>query len=134
MLSETNTNDFVIYDVVLRNPKDAYTARKVQKDIRKLEKWLHALMDQKDVILFYNDNGEEKMIVGSRMLPHPGIELPVSPLEDEEVNGIIRKVSNHCCFLSVPSRQPTMIHFNDINKFVVSHANVNEISKSIEWH
>jgi hypothetical protein len=135
MLSETNTNEFVIYTVMLRTPKDVMSVRKIQKDIRKLEKWLHALMDKKDVIVVYeDDDGSEKMITGTRIAPHPGIELPIPPLEDEVVNGVTRQVANYCCFFSTPQREPTMIHFNKIKKFIVSQVGVNEISRSIEWH
>ena len=135
MLSETNTNEFVIFDVSIRKPKDVMAVRKIQKDIRKLEKWLHALMDKKDVIVVYEDeNGEEKLIVGTRIPPHDGIDLPVSPLEDEVVNGVTRKVANHCCFFSTPQRIPTMIHFDKIKKFIVTQTDINEISRSIQWH
>lgn len=135
MLSETNTNEFVIFNVSLRTPKDVMSVRKIQKDIRKLEKWIHALMDKKDVIVVYEDvDGSEKIITGTRIAPHPGIDLPISPLEDEVVNGVTRQVANHCCFFSTPYREPTMIHFNKIKKFIVSQTGVNEISKSIDWH
>jgi hypothetical protein len=134
MLTELCTNEYVIYDVKIRVAKDAYSERKIQKDIRKLEKWLHALLDHHEVIIFYRDDDKETVVVGSRIPPHNGLELLISPLEDEIVNGKTNKVANHCCFFTVPGRVPMMIHFNNITKFIVKIDNVAEISKSIQWH
>jgi hypothetical protein len=40
MLHEINDGEFTTFNVVERKVKDDYTARKVQKDRRKLQIWL----------------------------------------------------------------------------------------------
>lgn len=131
MITELCTNEFVIYEVKKREPKDALSIRKIQKDMRKLETWIHALLEKNEVIIFYMENGEEKIVVASRIPPYEGYVLPETPLEDEIVNGVVNKVSNYCCFFIVPERVPAMIHFDDITKFIVKIDKVREISNSL---
>ena len=134
MLLELCTSEYAIYEIKHREPKDDYSKRKIQKDLRKLEKWLNGLLENHEVIIFYKEGDQEKIIVGTRIAPHEGLELPISPLEDEIVNGQVNKVSNYCCFFAMPTREPTTIHFNDITKFIVKIDNVSKISNSIQWH
>lgn len=134
MLNELYTNEFVLYTQHLRPPKDDYAIRKAQKDVRKLEKWLHALLDETEVVIFYidkEDNNIEKTIIATRIPPVEGYVLPESPLEEEVVNGVTKMVPNHCCFFTMPSRRPMTIHFNDITGFLLKNDKVSEISKKI---
>lgn len=134
MLTELCTNEYAVYDVKKREPKDEYSKRKIQKDIRKLEKWLNALLEHQEVIIFYREDGVENVSVATRIPPHDGLVLPESPLEDEIVNGQVNKVKNHCCFFEVPSRTPKMVHLDQITKFITKIDNVNTISNSVQWH
>lgn len=131
-LKELYTGEFAIYTQELRAPKDDYTRRKIQKDIRKLEKILHALLDRHEVVMFYKDGDEEKMIIGTRIKPYTELELPESKLEEEVVNGKSRMVPNECCFFEMPSRKPTAIHFNDITKFMLRNENVSNILVNLD--
>ena len=60
-LSETNTDDFVTYSQELREAKDDYTARKVQKDRHKHIHWLNTVTESREVMIEYINQENEKI-------------------------------------------------------------------------
>lgn len=123
MLAELSSHDFITFIQTLREPKDAYAKRKVQKDRMKLKQLLEGLMRDREVIIFYQDDGEEKYLIGTtRKVVEAEIwpSLPDVPLTVEIVNDQEVEEMHYCRFWSFPDRQPRAIHLDHITKFVVN--------------
>lgn len=122
MLIEIVSNEFKTYVQELRQPKDDYTKRKIQKDRQKLLAMLEGLMEDREVIIFFNEGGVEKQVVGTRKkyiekeyLP----ELPLPPKMIEMINNNPVEETHHIVFWQIPLREPTIIHLDDVTKFIV---------------
>lgn len=122
MLSETITAEFSIYVQQLREPKDDYAKRKVQKDRQKLRVMINALLEDREVIIFYKDNEVEKQVIGTKKKPVPQEEwppLPDLPKTIEIINNKEVPEIHHCAFWLYPLREPILIHLDQITKFIV---------------
>lgn len=130
MLYETFTDEYVIYRVELRKPKmDDYAKRKRIKDQIKLQRWLTALLQHHEVIIFYDDEGEEKCVVGT--LLRGEAEFPDAPLEVFFIKDRSTIKFNYCNFYAMPKLEPMTIHLDKIKKFIVKNENITEISKTV---
>ena len=129
-LSETWTSDFACYTVEKRQPKDDYTLRKSQHDRRKLRNWLNALMLKHDVLIWYEDNGEEKMVIATLLDSdiYPLCDLPIT-VEHYRKKSYLEVY--HIRFLSMPTRQPMILHVDSIKRIIVSNKNVIEITNEV---
>lgn len=126
MLHEIGDGEFCTFVVVDRKVKDDYTKRKVQKDRRKLQIWLDKLLTDRNVIIFYMENGEEKMFIGSRKeIFGP---LPTTPMNLDVVNNKLRIQDYYCKCFELPTRKPMAIHVDTIVKFIVRQEGLSELS------
>jgi hypothetical protein len=126
MLNEINDGEFSTYFVVDRKVKDEYTARKVQKDRRKLQIWLDKLLEDRHVIIFYKDGREEKMFVGSKKEMFG--ELPTVPMNIDIINNKVKLQNYYCTCFEVPSRAPVAVHVDSVTKFIVRQDGLSELS------
>lgn len=123
MIEELSTGDFTIFTVKKRVATNNYTARKVQKDRNKLKLWLNTLLNDRQVIIFYNDNNQEHMIVGTlkpglkyeRFPSFPEVEPTIEIVNGKEVEEI-----QYCFFYEHPSRTACALHLDNITKFIVA--------------
>lgn len=130
MLHETFTDEYVIYRVELRKPKlDDYSKRKRMKDQIKLQRWLTTLLQHHEVIIFYDDNGEEKGVIGT--LTRGEGEFPDAPVEVIFIKSRSSIMFNYCRFYTCPKLEPMTIHLDKIKKFIVKNDNISEISKMV---
>ena len=123
MLAELSTHEFTTFIQTLRVPKDAYAARKVQKDRMKLKELIEGLLRNREVIIFYKENDEEKYVIGTtRKYVQAEVwpELPSVPTTIEIVNNQEVEEMQYCRFWSFPDRTPRAIHLDNITKFIVS--------------
>ena len=127
-----NTSDFVLYTQKIRDAKDAYTARKVQKDRIKARKWINLFLEDREIILTYNDGNVNKTIVATlkndnpHRLPLPEIEPVKEIINDQEV-----LEEQHIVFYSVPDYIPIMIHVDQVINFYVTSNNIMEVSAKL---
>ena len=128
MLYELRSQEYRTFTQKLRIPKDDYERRKVQKDRMKLKVLLEGLLNDREVIIFYTDGSEEKMILGTckkffekEVWP----ELPIVDPTIEIVNNKEVPQIHYCRFWEFPSRTPIVIHFDNITKFII-HSKEND--------
>lgn len=135
MLHELCSNEYTTYKVIARDAKDDYVRRKVQKDRKKLLKWLNGLLADREVIIFYKDEDEEKVIIGSlNNVTEMYIPFPEMPLTIEIVNNQEVLEQQHCFMYEQPTRTPIVIHVDQITKFIVRTEGLSEIHKSIRFN
>lgn len=128
MLHELRSQEFRTFTQKLRAPKDDYERRKVQKDRMKLKGLLEGLLNDREVIIFYRDGEEEKMVLGTckkffekEVWPElPTVEPTIEIINNKEVPQM-----HHCRFWEFPSRTPMVIHFDNITKFII-HSKEND--------
>lgn len=124
MLAELLTHDFITFTQTLREPKDDYAKRKVQKDRLKVKELLDGLLRNREVIIFYLKDGVEHQIIGTtKKYVEAEIwpELHDAPVSIEVVNNLEVEEFHHCQLWSMPDRTPMTIHLDTITKFVVSN-------------
>jgi hypothetical protein len=126
MLHEINDGEFSMFVVVERKVKDDYSKRKVQKDRRKLQIWLDKLLSDRHVIIFYNQNNEEKMIIGSKKEMFG--PLPETPMNIDIINNKVKLQNYYCTCFELPSRNPIAIHVDTVTRFIVKQDGVSELS------
>jgi hypothetical protein len=127
MLIEIGSNDFVTFVQEHRTVKDAYSQRKVQKDRLKAKMLLDGLLADRDVIVFYMEDGVEKQVVATtkKILPlEVWLELPVPPLTTEIINNKEVLENHYCTFYSFPAKEPLMIHIDTITKFITTNKGI----------
>lgn len=122
MLYELRSQEFTTFTQSLRVAKDDYTARKVQKDRVKVKKLLDALLKDREVILYYKEDGQEistivtcKKFFEKEVWPDlPVVEPVIEIINNQEVPQI-----HHCLCWEFPSRVPKAIHVDSITKFII---------------
>ena len=123
MLAEISTHEFTTFVQSLRAPKDAYAARKVQKDRMKLKELIEGLLRNREVIIFYKEDNAEKYVIGTtRKYVEAEVwpDLPNVPMTIEIINNQEVEEMHYCRFWSFPDRTPRAIHLDSITKFIVS--------------
>lgn len=131
MLHEISDGEFSTYIVVDRKVKDDYTKRKVQKDRKKLQIWLDRLLGDRNVIIFYEEKGEEKVIVGSKKEMFG--ELPKTPINIDIINNKVKLQNYYCTFFELPSRRPMALHVDTVTRFIVRQEGLSELSSKTRF-
>ena len=129
-MEETQTQNYVWYDVKFKEPKDDYSLRKYQTKPIKALKYINALLKQNEIIFWYDDNGKEQMVVAT-LIDVSDDQLLDTPLE-VVTYGIYTYVQ---CYtlraVTVPYGEPINIPIRKLKKFMLKNDNVLEISKSL---
>lgn len=113
-LTETNTDDFVTYSQDLREAKDDYTARKVQKDRHKHIHWLNTVTESREVIIEYIDQEGEKIRKVATRVGFENYEWEDTPLTTETVNGEDVLEDQYVRLISMPQRETFVVHVDNI--------------------
>jgi len=127
MLIEIGSNDFVTYVQEHRKVKDAYSHRKQQKDRLKAKMLLDGLLADRDVIVFYMEDGAEKQVVATtkKLLPlEVWADLPVPPMTTEIINNKEVLENQYCTFYSFPAKEPLMVHIDNVTKFITTNKGI----------
>lgn len=127
MLHEYTTTQYITYVQKIRDPKDDYAKRKVQKDRLKVKTLLDGLLADREVIIFYEEDSIEKQVVGSTkrfVLGESLPELPTPPISIETINNREVELNYYCTFWQFPLREPVMVHVDKITKFIISNAGI----------
>ena len=132
MLHELCSGEYTTYTVINREPKDDYVKRKVQKDRKKLLKWLDAVLKNREAIIFYTQDGIEKMTIAS--LTEQFDPFPDMPLNVEIVNGQEVLEMQYCFMYERPSRAQLILHADQITKFIVRSEGLSELGKTVRFN
>lgn len=124
--------EYILFEQTIREAKDAYTARKVQKDKKKLKIWMSALLEDRDLIVFHMEDGVEKMSVVTRKTDK--VAFADAPFSWETVGPKTYLVLDYILGYDLPSKLAIAIHTNDITKFMCRAEGILEISKTIQWY
>ena len=127
-LTETNTNEFVTYTQKLREAKDQYTERKVQKDRIKHVGWFNAVLSQKDIVLTYKEDGKSIQVIASKNGNGVG-PLPQPPITIENVLGEDREEVHHIVFYTSPKEDTKVVHIDEVECWEVTNTMMNQIDK-----
>jgi hypothetical protein len=131
MLSELNVGEYTIWTQEIRQAKDPYTARKLQKDRKKLKIWMNALMADRDLIVFHIHEGVETMSVLTKK--HGGDDLADALISAEQIGYDTFLVVNYIMANEWPTLRPIAIHVDDITRFMSRSGGITDISKNINW-
>ena len=119
-LQETNTDDFVTYSQTIREAKDDYTARKVQKDRHKHIHWLNTVAGEREVIIEYTNQENEMIRKVATRIGFENYEWEDTPLTAEIVNGEEVLEDQYVRLISMPDRNPFVIHVDNILSWTLS--------------
>jgi len=119
-LQETNTDDFVTYSQTIREAKDDYTARKVQKDRHKHIHWLNTVAGEREVIIEYTNQENEMIRKVATRIGFENYEWEDTPLTAEVVNGEEVLEDQYVRLISMPDRNPFVIHVDNILSWTLS--------------
>lgn len=129
-LSETNTDDFVTYSQSLREAKDDYTARKVQKDRHKHIHWLNTVTESREVMIEYINKEKEKVRTVATRVGFENYEWEDTPLTTEIINGEEVLEDQYVRLISMPERNAFVIHVDDILSWSLARdEQLNELDK-----
>jgi hypothetical protein len=126
-ITEQSGNDLVFYSIEKRKIKDDYTLRKSQHDRRKLRRWLNSLLLETDVLFWYKEDGEEKMIMGT-LINTDIYPIGDAPITIEEYRGRQYLELYYIRFISVPGKEPSLLHLDSITNFLARTDKVTEAS------
>jgi hypothetical protein len=127
MLIEIGSNDLVTYVQEHRKVKDAYSQRKQQKDRLKAKMLLDGLLADRDVIVFYMEDGAEKQVVATtkKLLPlEVWADLPIPPMTKEIINNKEVLENQYCTFYSFPAKEPLRVHIDNVTKFITTNKGI----------
>jgi len=126
-LTEYHTDEFITYTQTLREAKDQYTARKVQKDRVKHVGWFNAVLSQKDIIITFKGKDTTWIqVVASNRGQEP---LPEPPITVENVLGEDQEQIQHIIFYSKPDGKTHVVHIDDVLCWTVTNSLMNDIDK-----
>jgi len=132
MLGELNVGEYIVWTQEIRKVKDSYTARKHQKDRKKLKIWINALLADRDLIVFHIHEGVETMSVLTKR--NGGSDLADAPISAEQFGPEIYLVVNYILANEWPTLRPIAINVDDITKFMSRSGGTTEISNKINWY
>ena len=131
-IEEKNSGEFVQYVQVIREAKDDYTARKVQKDRHKHITWLTAVLERKEVILTFKHDDNVYTEFVTLKDPTDGrftqqfLEAPIDKIivhgEEVDEDQYVR------CYL-LPTYDPMLVHVDDIVCWITTQEGMNELHK-----
>jgi vacuolar-type H+-ATPase subunit I/STV1 len=129
-LTETNTDDFVTYSQDLREAKDDYTARKVQKDRHKHIHWLNTVTESREVIIEYIDQEGKKIRKVATRVGFENYEWEDTPLTTEIVNGEDILEDQYVRLISMPERDTFVVHVDNILSWTLARdSGLDELDK-----
>jgi hypothetical protein len=137
MLKRLTTTSYDIYEVEHRAPTDDnYLAVKIWKDRQKLRRWLIGLMNDREVILTWKDQGQEVTAVATRKLGPYDI-APILPSDDDlpKIKDVVNREEieeiRHVVFYSMPDKQIIAVYLDDISHFIVSNEGIKELTDKL---
>ena len=129
-LTETNTDDFVTYSQDLREAKDDYTARKVQKDRHKHIHWLNTVTESREVIIEYIDQEGKKIRKVATRVGFENYEWEDTPLTTEIVNWEDILEDQYVRLISMPERDTFVVHVDNILSWTLARdSGLDELDK-----
>ena len=129
-LSETSTAQYLIYTQKLREPTDAYTARKLQKDRHKHIHWLNTVTESREVIIEYINQENEKIRRVATRVGFENYEWEDTPLTPETINGEEVLEDQYVRLISMPERDAFVIHVDNILSWALARdEQLNELDK-----
>jgi hypothetical protein len=122
-LDQTHTDQYIIYTQTLREPTSDYLRRKTQTDRIKLSNLLNRLLQDREIIMFY----QEHMVIATQNISAEAAPLPRIPevmdrVADQEFPGVA-----HVAFYIMPSCTPALIELDEIRKFITQREGVDQI-------
>lgn len=122
-LYELQSNDYYTFTQKLRETGgDPYLKHKAMKDRQKLRELVNSLLKEKEVIIFYTDNGSEKMMIGTlRKKVEKEYWPPLDPIPKSlvSINEQLVPQEHHIAFYEYPLRESRLIHLDTITKIIV---------------
>lgn len=132
-LAETGGHQFTKFTQTLREPKDDYTKRKIQKDRHLHIKWLNCVMKYKEIILTYKDGDEIKQEFVSTVPYNGDLQpFPDRPQIKEIVHGEEVLEDQYIRVYRAPDNVPLTIHIDEVLEWVTYTLGLNEIDKDYE--
>lgn len=122
-LHELQSNDYYTFTQKLRETgDDPYLKHKAIKDRQKLRELVNSLLKEKEVIIFYTDNGSEKMMIGTlrkKVEKEYWPPLDSIPKSLVSINEQLVPQEHHIAFYEYPLRESRLIHLDTITKIIV---------------
>lgn len=134
-LEEKNGLQFVQYVQQVREAKDDYTKRKVQKDRHKLIKWITTILKEKEIILTFQHDGRMFTEFVTLMDPKDGRfleEFPEAPLTKETIHGEEVEEDQYIRCYHIPTWDPMLIHVDEVICWFASQEGMDELHKNFE--
>jgi hypothetical protein len=100
---------------------DAYLKHKAIKDRQKARELLNGLLNDREVIIFYLDDGIEKTVIGTlKKVVEKEYRPPLLPIPQSlvSINDILVPQEHHISFWEIPLREARLIHIDSITKFI----------------
>ena len=121
-LNELRSNEYYSFTQKLRETKDdPYLKHKAIKDRQKARELLNGLLKDREVIIFYLDDGIEKTIIGTlkKLLEKEyWPELESIPKTLVSINDQLVPQEHHVAFWEIPLKEARLIHIDSITKFM----------------
>ena len=121
-LHELRSNDYFTFTQKLRDTgDDAYLKHKAIKDRQKARELLNGLLNDREVIIFYLDDGIEKTVIGTlKKVVEKEYRPPLLPIPQSlvSINDILVPQEHHISFWEIPLREARLIHIDSITKFI----------------
>lgn len=122
-LHELQSNDYITFTQKLRDTgDDPYLKHKAIKDRQKARELLNGLLKDRELIIFYKENNEERMIIGTlKKSVEKEYFPPLEPIPRSlvSINNQLIPQEHHISFWEYPLREPRLIHIDAITKFIV---------------
>ena len=121
-LHELRSNEYYTFTQKLRETKDdPYLKHKAIKDRQKARELLNGLLKDREVIIFYLDDGIEKNIIGTlKKLLEKEYWPPLDPIPKSlaSINNQLVPQEHHVAFWEIPLKEARLIHIDSITKFM----------------
>jgi hypothetical protein len=121
-LHELRTNEYFTVTQKLRDTgDDSYLKHKAIKDRQKARELLNGLLNDREVIIFYLDNGIEKTVIGTlKKILEKEYRPPLDPIPKSlvSINDTLVPQEHHIAFWEIPLREARLVHIDSITKFI----------------
>lgn len=121
-LHELRTNEYFTFTQKLRDTgDDSYLKHKAIKDRQKARELLNGLLNDREVIIFYLDDGIEKTVIGTlKKILEKEHRPPLDPIPKSlvSINDTLVPQEHHIVFWEIPLREARLVHIDSITKFI----------------
>ena len=121
-LHELRTNEYFTVTQKLRDTgDDSYLKHKAIKDRQKARELLNGLLNDREVIIFYLDDGIEKTVIGTlKKILEKEHRPPLDPIPKSlvSINDTLVPQEHHIVFWEIPLREARLVHIDSITKFI----------------